>query len=216
MYPLHDAVSANNLERVFELIGTGQDPNGLNEDELPPLQILCGMGSGNALIAEMLIMAGADPNCFDPHKGETALHAAIRSENVPLVEELLKYSVDIHFHDADENRIFTTACEKGNREIVRALIAKGANVNEAGQGGYTPLMATAVYDRPWIAEMLLAAGATVNQKNELGNTALHVAYYNKRENMQDLLLEHGADPAMRNNRRLWPAECTPGTAVQHL
>ncbi len=207
--PLHDAAADNNLERVFELICAGHDPNGLNDSGITPLMILCGQQRGNPLIAEMLITAGADPNTFDPNAGHTALHAAVRSENTELVVELLKYSVDIHFYDAAEQRIFTTACEIGDRDVVRAFIDKGANTNEAGQGGYTPLMATAVFDRPWIAEVLLATGAAVNQRNELGNTALHVAYYKGHINMQDLLLDHGADPTIRNNLRLLPAECGP-------
>jgi ankyrin repeat protein len=198
MYPLHDATAANNLERVLELIGAGQDPNGLNEDELTPLQILCGMGSGNALIAEMLIMAGADPNCFDPLKRRTALHEAVRSDNVPLVRELLRYNVKIHSHDVNGVYIFTYACETGNRDIVQALLEKGANVNEVSQRGYTPLLAATVYDRPWIVEMLLDAGAVINAQNGLGNTALHVAAFNKYENVRDLLLDRGANPQIQN------------------
>lgn len=205
--PLHDATEANNLERVLELIGLGHDPNGLNEDEVTPLMLLCGMRTGNPLIAEMLIMAGADPNTFNPNAGQTALHTAVRSENTPLVIELLKYSVDIHFYDADGRRIFTTACEIGDRDVVSAFIHKGANVNEATDGGYTPLMATASFDRPWIAELLLAAGAAINAQNALENTALHVAHYKGRQNMQDLLLEHGADPDMRNMVGLRAADC---------
>jgi len=62
----------------------------------------------------------------------------------------------------------------GNSQMIDALLAKGANVNQTDDSGSTPLM-WAAYDEnadPAILNHLIAKGADVNLKNKAGDTAL--------------------------------------------
>ncbi|MFU8797447.1 MAG: Dot/Icm T4SS effector AnkH/LegA3 [Gammaproteobacteria bacterium] len=85
----------------------------------------------------------------------------------------------------------------GNFSGVETLVQRGADVNEDDQYGFTPLIETAIVDRPdsiAIAQFLLSKGADVNGRSILGHTALHWAVENHNLPLCKLLLEHHANP----------------------
>jgi len=63
------------------------------------------------------------------------------------------------------------AIQKGEFELVKKMVAYGANVNERSLG-MTPLMVAARYNKVEIIKFLLANGAHANVKDEKGFTAL--------------------------------------------
>jgi ankyrin repeat protein len=65
----------------------------------------------------------------------------------------------------------------GNADIVRMLVAAGADVNaqDKSKGGLTALMVAALAGNADIAKMLIAAGADVNAKRTNGVTVLMAA-----------------------------------------
>ena len=83
------------------------------------------------------------------------------------------------------------AAYQGHREIARALLAAGADVDALGHDG-TPLMMAAYADRRDVAEMLLDSEANVNATASAGETALHFAAYQGFTRMGRLLIERGA------------------------
>jgi hypothetical protein len=64
------------------------------------------------------------------------------------------------------------AAAGGNEEIVRQLLAWGADANAPSPIGYTPLMCAAGVDHSTaVARRLIAAGADVNARDHRGRTA---------------------------------------------
>jgi ankyrin repeat protein len=64
------------------------------------------------------------------------------------------------------------ASEQGHLEIVRALIAAGADVNAKTSRGETALMDASDNGNPEIVQALLAAKADLNAEDEMGRTAM--------------------------------------------
>ena len=93
------------------------------------------------------------------------------------------------------------AVRNGDLESIRALLAKGADVNARDRDGMTPLAfdIEVVPDHARateIARTLIAAGADVNLKNETETTPLKLAVYqfeDRKGELVSVLLDAGAD-----------------------
>ena len=81
------------------------------------------------------------------------------------------------------------AAMHGNVEIVKTLIASGADATICGSHKETPLMLATLNNREEVIKVLLSTDITLlNAREETGNTALHVAIkYNKIESIKILL-----------------------------
>jgi ankyrin repeat protein len=78
---------------------------------------------------------------------------------------------------------------------IEALLAAGADVNEANDRGWTPLHAAAYANMPELAERLLAAGATLDaEAHGAGGTPLAVALFWGHREVADLLATDGIVP----------------------
>ena len=73
--------------------------------------------------------------------------------------------------------------------VLRLLLKKGANVNAAGEDGWTPLMLAVRAGKLAAVEALLGAGADVAAQNQQGSTALHLAAINGKADICGLLLQ---------------------------
>ncbi len=85
------------------------------------------------------------------------------------------------------------ACLNGNVMDVRMLLAGGANVNAATNGGDTPLSIAASWGYADVVKLLLAAEANVNTADNGGFTPLHEASFNGHADVVKLLLAAGAN-----------------------
>jgi ankyrin repeat protein len=94
-----------------------------------------------------------------------------------------------------------------HKDMVKFLLACGADANAKGFLGQTPLDAVGQKD---IAELLLAHGADVNAKNGLGMTplveqAIGDGYgRGDRKDVVEVLLAHGADVNAKDNQGKTP------------
>ena len=66
------------------------------------------------------------------------------------------------------------AAFRGNLEIVKLLLDRGANVNATNRDGNTPLIASAFMCRTEVVRLLLEKGASVDHKNTRGEAAIDV------------------------------------------
>ena len=84
------------------------------------------------------------------------------------------------------------ASEMGHVEIVRVLLARGANANTRDHNWWTPLHWASQGGRLEVARLLLDRGADGNTMDKSGRTPLHIASREGRLQNAQLLLEHGA------------------------
>src|SRR5437667_7986381 len=97
------------------------------------------------------------------------------------------------------------AAMRGDREAVRAALARNADVNAAQVDGTTALHWAVERDDVDMAELLLTAGARVGARTREGVTPLQLAAINGSARVLGRLIKSGADP----NERLTPAGDMP-------
>ncbi|RWS25457.1 ankyrin repeat and MYND domain-containing protein 2-like protein [Leptotrombidium deliense] len=103
----------------------------------------------------------------------------IDDSRIEELESLLNNS-SMKISKADENgmTLLHNAAYRGNADICRLLIDRGANVNSNEHVyGYSPLMFAAIGGHLKAANVLLEAGANVNQVNSVGRTASQMAAF---------------------------------------
>lgn len=138
----------------------------------------------------------------------------------------MRYSHDINARAEYGHTALLTAALDRRTEIAKLLIAHGADVNAADQGGTTPLIACAPdHDYPVNAEaelvrLLINKGANVNAADTDGWTALlGAAFYGDLEFVQ-LLTAAGADVVHADSRgrtaKSVAAECDRQGVVNFL
>lgn len=86
------------------------------------------------------------------------------------------------------------AVASGDHAAVRTLLQNGADVNQAGADGMTPLHQAVRNDDLEIAALLLQAGADAQAATREGITPLWLAAMNRNAGMAEALLNAGADP----------------------
>jgi len=143
----------------------------------------------------------------------TPLHLACMSErgNAETVEYLLAQGADHLAKDNTNNTPLNIAAGKGDRMIVKQLLAVGCPVDHQNRGGWTPLMLAVKHQHGEAAKMLLDAGANCDLRNmgvcaRRGNTALemmqlhrtmtgnHMAYLDN-INILELLRQKTTEPS---------------------
>ena len=95
-------------------------------------------------------------------------------------------------NELNGNTELMIAATAGEIDTVRALIAKGANVNAKNAFGSTALMGAAAGDHREVVQLLVENGASVNSTNRNGSTALMFAARNGYIEVVDFLASKGA------------------------
>jgi quinoprotein dehydrogenase-associated probable ABC transporter substrate-binding protein len=193
---LHNAVTANDLDRVRYLLAHGakvDSPDGEGNSSL-----INAVRFGFSGVASYLAEHKADAN-FTDHSGWTPLMFAAWDDDPALVKMLLAHGAKM---TATENAGMTPlgiAAQNGKNKAAAALLDAGADVNApVAQGGYSPLMLASISGSPELVKLLISHGANVNAANPGGVTALMIAAANDRANVVELLLSSGADVDARS------------------
>jgi ankyrin repeat protein len=150
-----------------------------------------------------LLANGANPNILRPDFPQwTPLHQAINElEDGGTIEALvllLRYGADVDGWDAHHDATpLLMALFRGQIEVVRLLLAAGADPNVVGSEGDTPLRWCVELGDYETATMLMCCGATKTidyAGGASGSTALGIAAKRLDLKMIELLLQAGANP----------------------
>ena len=227
------AARQGNLDAVKVLAENRADLNKPSGDGSTAMVVA--IQNGHYDVARYLVEKGADINKAN-EKGWTPLYLAVKHRNletgtIPVpnqnqafdfVKLLLDRDVDVNARVKFNTEIrngqratwfeeegatpFMRAALCGDIEVMRMLLAKGADPKINTKDGTTALMAASGvgYTEGFIqyrsredsiaaVKLLLELGADVNAKNDSGLTALHGAAHRAALDEIKLLVEHGAD-----------------------
>ena len=135
---LHAAAANGNLEIVELLIERGADVN--LKDIHGRVPMFVALAEHQPEVAARLAEADTNPNVRTVD-GSTLLMAAVRAEEVQLVQWALDHGTDVNAIRPEKNNAtaLILAARKGNAEIVSLLLAAGADPDVANHEGETAL-----------------------------------------------------------------------------
>jgi len=109
------------------------------------------------------------------------------------------------------------AAKEGHVEVIKQLIANGADINaKEPDNGSTPLIIAVAYGQNDAASVLIENGAKINAKNNDGSTALHSAAFLGHAAIVKLLLENGAKVNAKNKYGSTPLDGVTAEWTQEL
>jgi ankyrin repeat protein len=111
---------------------------------------------------------------FTDEKGFSPLLLAAYNDKFVMVSFLLKNGADVNY-STSQGSILHSVAYKGNTEIAKLLIDKGANVDTPDQNGTTPLHYATMFSHNELATVLVKKGANPLKKDGTGQSALDYA-----------------------------------------
>jgi ankyrin repeat protein len=211
--PIHWAVYRVDYELVDALIAKKARVDVANEFGATPLAEA--VKQGDARMVKTLLAAGSGTEGANAD-GQTALMIAIKNGELPIVQMLLDAGANVNVVEKVQDQtplMWAAAATRNASEMVKLLIAKGANVNARARfsdwpsqitsepraqyhayGGLTPLLYAARGGCYGCVEALLAAGADVNLPTPEGVTPIMIALDNNFSSVAKLLMERGGNP----------------------
>lgn len=146
-------------------------------------------------------------NELNPLGGEPALVLAIREGSTAVVQDLLAHpGTDLERRAVNGNTALMMAAFKRDGDTVRALLDKGAKVN---QPGWTALHYAAASGDAAIAQLLVERGAKLDALSPRPSgavTPLMMAAREGQDGIVRLLLGKGANPALKNTEGFTAAQ----------
>jgi ankyrin repeat protein len=169
----YDAIRANNLDRLATLIKT-ESPNQADSRGITPLMYSATVGSVEAM--RLLIDHGADVNARNAF-GSTALMWS--ATDIGKVRLLVDRGADVNLASkAGRTALLVAARSNPSAEIVRYLIAHGADVKAADATHGNALFAATLGNDTESIRLLIAAGVDVNAPGDSNMTPLMIAAAN--------------------------------------
>jgi ankyrin repeat protein len=164
--------------------------------------------TGNADAAAALLKQRLDPNVAEAD-GTTALHWAVRNNDLTLIDRLLAAGAKAHTANRYGVTPIYLACLNGSAPAVARLLRAGVSPDATGELGETALMTCAKTGNVAAARALIDAGASVDAiESWRGQTALMWAAGEGHADMVRALAAAGADVNARSTIVVWERQRT--------
>lgn len=175
--PLHLALINKKYKISKLLVEAGADLSIKSHDGFTAFQYA--LDGNNLKVLKILIQAGVEVSSKSTLGGNSALHHAVEAEDESMVEFLLESGADANARNDVHTTVLGHAINLGNLEIVKKLIAAGADVHNSGvRSGKTALHLAAALNDVTTIQNLISQGVNVNVRNKHGQTPLHYACLN--------------------------------------
>ena len=214
--PIHWAVYRFDYDLMDALIAKKAKVDVTNEFGSTPLAEAT--KQGDARMVKTLLAAGSGTEGANAD-GQTALMIAIKNSDLPVFNLLIDAGAKVNAVEKVQDQtplMWAAAAARNAPEMVKVLIAKGANVNARAKfndwpgqitsepraqyhtyGGLTPLLYAARSGCYACVEALVSAGADINLPNNEGMTPMMIALDNSQNGIAKFFLDHGA------NSKIW-------------
>lgn len=139
MNKLHEYISRKDIVSLKALLDAGYDVDMREENNRTAL--IKAIIERETEIAKLCIEYGADCNQIDDISGITALHFAVQHQLIEVVKLLVENQADIEAVDVNGNTPLSDAVfySEGKGEIIKLLLAHGADRNKENYHGVSPL-----------------------------------------------------------------------------
>jgi len=184
----YQAIRANNLPQLKTLVRTAADANAKDEAGNPLVMVAAAVGSTDSM--RFLLDAGADVNAQNAF-GSTALIWS--ATDIAKVRLLLERGANVNAAaKTGRTALFVAAMSDPSADIVRLLVAKGADVKTKDAFGNTVLNAAVVGNDMATIHLMVDAGLDVNAGSVDGVTPLMSVASHNNLAAAKLLLAKGA------------------------
>jgi ankyrin repeat protein len=148
--------------------------------------------AGNLAEVKRHLQNGADVNAWDKH-GETPLNWAAVSDTLNGCLDVAQILIEKGAGMTTLMRIMTMDFFGGyGLDMVKFLLAHGADVDARAEGGVTLLMMATGMGKLGMVKFLVAEGANVNARNIDGHTPIMLATGKGHPDIVEFLKQHGA------------------------
>jgi ankyrin repeat protein len=157
------------------------------------MRLTCAVMLTLAVCASPIVAQAPQPASTTTPDGTTALHLAVRSNDLPAVQRLLRSGANPSLANRYGITPLSLAAESASAEIFSALLKAGADVKALLPGGQTILMTAARSGNVEAVKMLLDRGADANvRESNNQETALMWAAAENHPDVVRLLASRGA------------------------
>jgi ankyrin repeat protein len=168
--PVADAAARGDRETVKSLLKSAADVNAAQGDGMTALHWAA--MNGDAELAQMLIVAGANVKATTRLGSYTPLYLASQQGHGTIIQALIKAGGDVKAGTPNGTTPLMVAAASGEIEAVRVLVDNGADVNARdGVRLQTPLMYAAASNRAAVIAFLASKGADVKATNKVSDLA---------------------------------------------
>ncbi|XP_012520481.1 PREDICTED: cyclin-dependent kinase inhibitor 2A [Propithecus coquereli] len=129
------AAARGQFEEVRALLEAGAPPNAPNRYGRTPIQV---MMMGNARVAQLLLLHGAEPNRADPATLTRPVHDAAREGFLDTLVALHRAGARLDVRDARGRLPVDLAEERGHSDVARYLRAATGNTEGGSQAAEGP------------------------------------------------------------------------------